>query len=166
MPIFEFGGIDTKTTEIMTRIKFLALALLLLPWMAFAQRPVNYDESKVAPYTLEDPLTFVDGTKVASPAEWPARRREILGIFQREMYGQMPPAGDGIFLEEIESGATLAGFATRRQVRMWFRPDKTGPNIDWLIVTGHVPELQREPRVARGRGSPCAGFVDAGENVV
>ena len=115
--------------------KLLVSVLLLLSWVVSAQRPVNYDESKVAPYTLEDPLTFVDGTKVKSPAEWPARRQEILGIFQKEMYGQMPPAGDGIFLEEIEQGTTLAGFATRRQVRMWFRPDKTGPNIDWLIVT-------------------------------
>ena len=38
----------------------------------------NYDKSKIAPYTLEDPLTFADGTKLKSPAEWPKRRAEIL----------------------------------------------------------------------------------------
>ena len=40
----------------------------------------NYDESKVAPYTLEDPLTFLDGRKVTKET-WAERRKEILGIF-------------------------------------------------------------------------------------
>ena len=29
----------------------------------------NYDESKIAPYTLEDPLTFADGTKLKGPED-------------------------------------------------------------------------------------------------
>ena len=36
-------------------------ALALVP---AAAQEVNYDESKVGPYTLEDPLTFVNGKKV------------------------------------------------------------------------------------------------------
>ena len=54
-------------------------------------KEANYDASKIAPYTLEDPLEFVDGTKVATPADWARRRREILDIFAREMYGAEPP---------------------------------------------------------------------------
>ena len=96
-----------------------------------AYATVNYDESAIAPYTLEDPLRFADGRKLRSRKEWPQRRREILEIFQREMYGQMPPESE-IFLETLEEGTTLAGFALRRQVRMWFKADKTGPHIDWL----------------------------------
>ena len=96
-----------------------------------AYATVNYDESAIPPYTLEDPLSYADGRKLRSKNEWPARRQEILEIFQREMYGQMPPAGE-IFLETLEEGTTLAGFALRRQVRMWFRADHTGPHIDWL----------------------------------
>ena len=99
---------------------------------AWAQ--VNYDESKVKPYTLEDPLRFVNGKKVKNLKDWELRRQEILGIFQKEMYGQMPPKCD-IVLEKLEEGVTLAGFGLRRQVRMWFRSDKTGPFVDWLIVT-------------------------------
>ena len=49
----------------------------------------NYDPEKIAPYTLEDPLTFLDGSKVASPEDWKRRRREILDIFASEMYGQI-----------------------------------------------------------------------------
>lgn len=96
-----------------------------------AYATVNYDEAAIPPYTLEDPLRFADGRKLRSRKEWPQRRQEILDLFQHEMYGQMPPAGD-IFLETLEEGATLAGFARRRQVRMWFRADHSGPHIDWL----------------------------------
>ena len=46
-------------------------------------RPPNYDESKVAPYALEDPLAFADGRKLSGPEEWPARRAEILGYVRR-----------------------------------------------------------------------------------
>ena len=35
---------------------------------------VNYDESRIGPYALEDPLTFADGRKVRSAADWEARR--------------------------------------------------------------------------------------------
>ena len=52
---------------------------------------VNYDVSKIAPYTLEDPLTFADGSKVKTVEDWAKRRREILDIFAREMYGEEPP---------------------------------------------------------------------------
>ena len=95
---------------------------------------VNYDEAAVVPYELQDPLVFADGKKVRKN-QWQERRKEILGMFQHEMYGVLPPKGEGIFLETIEEGSTLHGQGTRRQVRMWFRPDKTGPKVDWLIVT-------------------------------
>ena len=112
------------------------VALLLVPNLSQAQKKeVNYDESAVAPYVLEDPLVFADGRKVRSKEQWEARRQEILGIFQREMYGKIPPAGKGVYLKTIEEGPTLAGLGIRRQVRMWFRADRTGPKVDWLIVT-------------------------------
>ena len=100
----------------------------------FRGQEVNYDESKVGFYTLEDPLRFVNGRKVKNQRDWAQRRQEILDIFQREMYGQMPPKNN-IYLEQKDEGTTLAGFGLRRQVRMWFRSDRTGPFIDWLIVT-------------------------------
>ena len=47
--------------------RFLLAVLALAVGGVFA-RPPNYDESKVAPYTLEDPLTFADGRKLKSAA--------------------------------------------------------------------------------------------------
>ena len=102
----------------------IGLFILSLPTVA---QEVNYDESKIGEYTLPDPLTFVNGKKVKTVQDWKQRRQEILDIFQREMYGQMPPKPETLVLETIEEGETLAGFAKRKQVRMWFKADTTGP---------------------------------------
>ena len=50
----------------------------------------NYDESKVPPYSLPDPLKMADGSPVASAAEWPARRAEILKFYEEQIYGGIP----------------------------------------------------------------------------
>ncbi|MBP5510506.1 MAG: acetylxylan esterase [Kiritimatiellae bacterium] len=117
----------------MVHTRRILFVLFFIVLSAFARKP-NYDESKVKPYKLEDPLTFVDGKKVKTPDDWARRRREILEIFQREMYGRMPPPPETLSLEVLEEGKTMDGFALRKQVRMRFKPDKSGPKIDWIIV--------------------------------
>lgn len=97
----------------------------------------NYDPEKIAPYTLEDPLTFLDGSRVTSPEDWKKRRHEILGIFAREMLGEEPPApaADELVTELFEEKEdALGGFAVRSQYKMWFRKDKSGPCINWLLL--------------------------------
>ena len=87
----------------------------------------NYDKEKIAPYTLEDPLTFSDGRKVKTPDEWKLRRKEILGIFAREMYGAEPPPPEKLLIDKIEEKPdAMAGFAVRAQYRMRFSPDGKG----------------------------------------
>ncbi|MBP5720873.1 MAG: hypothetical protein J6W82_07385, partial [Bacteroidales bacterium] len=93
----------------------------------------NADEDKVGPYTLEDPLRFADGRPVRTAAEWRERRSEILSLFQREMYGRMPEPSP-VFVDSLDGGPALEGFGIRKQMRMWFREDRTGPKIDWLIL--------------------------------
>ena len=55
-------------------------------------RPVNYDEAKANPYPVwPDPLTYADGRKVATAAEWWSRRRPaLIELFEREIYGRVP----------------------------------------------------------------------------
>ncbi len=101
----------------------------------------NTDESKVGPYSLEDPLRFADGRPVLSAPEWRERRGEILSLFEREMYGRIPDSCP-VYLDSLEGGSTLAGFGRRKQVRMWFDDARTGPHIDWLIL---YPAQAREP---------------------
>ena len=94
----------------------------------------NYDESKVAPFTLESPLVFSDGTRLGGPEDWPRRRAEILDIFAREMYGQQPPVPECLLTELLdEKVGALAGYAVRSQYRMWFRTDRKGPCINWIV---------------------------------
>jgi (4-O-methyl)-D-glucuronate---lignin esterase len=51
----------------------------------------NFDEAKVAPYSLPDPLILNDGHKVTSPKTWWKKRRpEIVEYFDREIYGRVP----------------------------------------------------------------------------
>jgi hypothetical protein len=51
----------------------------------------NVDESKVAPYTLPDPLTLNNGQKVTTADMWWNQRRpEIVEDFDREVYGRVP----------------------------------------------------------------------------
>jgi len=123
----------------MKKLIIVAAATLAAIGTAEARTP-NYNESKVGSYTLEDPLSFADGRKLSSPAEWPARRAEILGIFAKEMYGVEPPAPEAVVTELVEEGPTFAGLGIRRQYRMWFRADKSGPFIDWLLVLPNRPQ--------------------------
>jgi hypothetical protein len=51
----------------------------------------NFDESKVPPYSLPDPLVLNDGKKVTTAAMWWQHRRpEIVEDFDREIYGRVP----------------------------------------------------------------------------
>ena len=51
--------------------------------------------------------------KKRAPADWARRRREILGIFAKEMFGQEPPEPEAVVVEKVEEGVTLAGFGIR-----------------------------------------------------
>jgi len=51
----------------------------------------NYDEAKVKPYTLPDPLKLADGQPVRDAATWFDKRRpEILKLYQTEIFGRVP----------------------------------------------------------------------------
>jgi len=103
---------------------------------------VNYDKSRIAPYTLEEPLTFADGRKVANQADWRARREEILGIFAQEMYGVEPPKPETLITDLVDEKVTAAGYAVRRQYKMYFKADRTGPCISWIVW---VPRWAKKP---------------------
>ena len=99
---------------------------------------VNYDESKAGElgkdYELPELLAFADGRKVNTPEDWKLRRKEILGIFEREMYGKMPPKPDVVEVEMVSDKLSDDRFSRRRTYRMWFRKDRSGPYIDWFVA--------------------------------
>lgn len=50
----------------------------------------NYDESKVKPYTLPDPLTLANGERVADAAAWKRRREALIQVYEKEIFGRIP----------------------------------------------------------------------------
>lgn len=52
---------------------------------------VNYDESKIPPYTLPELLKMENGVEITTVKEWEKKRRpELYRLFRDEMYGAMP----------------------------------------------------------------------------
>jgi hypothetical protein len=116
------------------RIALSGVVFAFIAISALAQE-ANYDESKVPPYTLPDPLVCIDGTKVTTPAIWKSKRRnEILELFTREMYGRSP-AKPGAMRFEVRSvdKHALNGTATRKEVRVLFTGTQEGPEMDILM---------------------------------
>ncbi len=129
-------------------------AALLCVSAALAQQPgakepvpkaaSNYDESKVARYTLPDLFTLADGGKVTTSAVWERQRRgELLEIFRREVYGFAPPKPDTLaFRVEKSDPAAMEGKATRKQVAISFQ---LGGESFAFGVTLFVPNQRTGP---------------------
>jgi hypothetical protein len=125
----------------------LILCLFLLGMIATAraqQRPVNYDETNVPAYKLPDPLVCSDGTKVADVATWQNKRRpELLKLFQHEMHGVSPGRPVEMKWETANCDkAALGGLATRKEITVWFGPEKSGSPMHILLYT---PNAAKQP---------------------
>jgi hypothetical protein len=108
----------------------------------------NYDEKKVSPYTLPDPLVMASGERVDSAAKWfKERRPEILKFYQTEIYGRIPENAPKVNWEVTETdGKARDGAAIRRRIvgRIGNKPD--GPRMSLTMFlpakpSGPVPML-------------------------
>ncbi len=119
------------------------IAALLIALSSNAQNPTaNYDESKVGSYTLPDPLIFKNGAPVRSARDWKRRRLEIIELFQANVFGRSPKKKPVKFEVFDTDQAALGGKAIRRQVTIYFSPDKNGPKADLLI---YIPKSAGKP---------------------
>jgi hypothetical protein len=136
-----------------------ALVAATLATFALAQSPpANYDEGRVPAYTLPDALVARDGSRVASPGQWPARRAEILGLFADHVYGRTPKQRVPVRVGVREKDAVaLAGKARRTQVTLHFGPKAGGPFLDLLTY---------RPAAAPGRAPAFLGLNFGGNHTV
>jgi hypothetical protein len=118
----------------------VALAMTLLATNAEAQNPpnANYDEDKVPAYTLPDPLTCQDGSKVTTAERWKSKRRpELLKLFAELEYGKTPGGafpGMKFTTKNVNENA-LDGKAVRKEVVVNFTGKEGGPTMSILIYT-------------------------------
>src|SRR5690349_12981114 len=106
--------------------------------------PVNYDESRVGTYTLPDPLVLADGKPVRDAKTWNQKRRpEIVRLFEENQFGRSPGRPAGMSFDVFDKGTpAFDGKALRRQVTVYFSPNKTGPKMDLLL---YLPADARKP---------------------
>src|SRR4051812_19309240 len=134
------------------------LRVVPVAWIAvsaFAANPAgyNYDESKVPPYTLPDPLVLNNGKPVRDAATWRSKRRpELLETFSRGVYGRTPGGRPEKMHWALtsEDRSALGGKAVRKEVTVWFTEKKDGPKMYLLIY---------QPAGAAGAHAPWPAFV-------
>jgi hypothetical protein len=106
--------------------------------------PVNYDEAKIATYTLPDPLILANGKPVRDAKTWNQKRRpEIIRLYEENQFGRSPGRPAGMSFDVFDKGTPVFdGKAVRKQVTVYFSPNKTEPKMDLLI---YVPANTTKP---------------------
>ena len=150
----------------------------------------NYNEEKVAPYTLPDPLVLQNGQRVTTAEMWwKERRPEILKFYQTQIYGRVPANAPRVTWEVTETDNTAReGAAVLKHVvgKIGDKPDaprmnlavylpakSSGPipmllSISFGFGAGRggkaakAPEGGKDAKDAKGRG-PGGGFDAVGE---
>ena len=104
----------------------------------------NYDETKVRPYTLPDPLVLADGKPVKDAKTWQERRRpELLHLYETEIYGRIPANTPHVTWRVTETDTHARdGAATLKRLAGTIGDSADAPVIDVKLYT---------PANARGR---------------
>jgi hypothetical protein len=74
-----------------TPFLLIALFITITPRLVSAQDSINYDETKVPPYSLPDPLQLPNGKHITTTEQWMQQQRPaMLKLFADNVYGRMP----------------------------------------------------------------------------
>jgi len=97
----------------------------------------NYDESKVPPYTLPEPLVMASGARVTSANMWKRQRRpELLRLYEAHIYGRVPANAPKIRWEVAETDPHARdGAALLKRVIGHVGSTPDGPQIRVSVYT-------------------------------
>ena len=104
----------------------------------------NYDEAKVRPFTLPDPLVMRNGGRVRDAKMWNTeRRREIISMYERDIYGRIPARTPKVTWQVAESDtAARAGAAVRKRIVGRIGSAPNAPEMNLVLYT---PSNSRKP---------------------
>ena len=104
----------------------------------------NYDEAKVPPYTLPDPLVLANGQPVRNAAAWERQRRpEIMRLYETEIFGRVPASAPKVTWRAGETDAAARGGTVAiRKVTGLIGDGADAPKIPLTLYT---------PPAAKGR---------------
>lgn len=88
--------------------------------LEYILKTINYDEVKVPEYKLPSALIAQDGKVVDSEDEWINYQRQyILRLFEKNVYGKLPPCPDNIKFEVLNiKKDALDNTVTRKEIRI------------------------------------------------
>jgi hypothetical protein len=97
----------------------------------------NYDETKVRPFTLPDPLVMRDGRRVRDAKMWSAdRRREIIAMYERDIYGRIPSRTPTVTWQVAETDtAAREGAAIRKRIVGRIGSAPSAPEMNLVLYT-------------------------------
>ena len=133
----------------MKYFRFIATSFSLILFVANIRLsaqdiPINYDESKIPPYTLPDPLKTKNGKHITTSQQWEEQQRPaMLKLFADNVYGHMPgkPKNMRFKVFDVDSNA-LGGKAIRKQVTIYFNSGNDAPSMDVLL---YLPKRAQKP---------------------
>lgn len=103
----------------------------------------NYDEARVAPYTLPELLVASDGTRIETADQWmKIRRPELLKLYETEIYGKVPANAPKVTWEAEAPTAVLNGVAVQKRIVGKVGDAADGPKIN---VTVYIPANAKGP---------------------
>jgi hypothetical protein len=131
----------------MFKFIFQMVFLMIASATAFCQE-ANYDESKIPPYKLPDPLVFESGKKVENSGQWELRRAEILKLFENEMFG-ISPAWNGAIKAKILASEkdALDGAAIMKEIRLTL---VNGPSEHSFNMLVYLPKSEKKVPLVLG----------------
>jgi len=123
--------------------KSVLVAIVLCNCLTLFAQEANYDESKIPPYTLPDPLVTTAGQPVRTPKEWKEQRRpEIFALFESQMFGKaLGKPKDMHFKVLSEDNNALGGTATRKEVAVYFTKDDS----HYMTILMYLPNKVKAP---------------------
>jgi hypothetical protein len=137
----------------------------------------NYEEARVKPYELPDPLVTSKG-RIRTLAEWSVRRAEILELFRANVYGRRPGKPAQLRFETIEEQpSAMEGAATLKRVAVHsaqggrthrfdltiFLPNAVkGTAPLFLLINNRAPNLADPARGTRSGFWPAEALIARG----
>jgi hypothetical protein len=106
------------------------------------QPAFNYDEARVPPYTLPDPLKLQTAT-VRTRDDWAGARQTILELFREHVYGRSPGRPEQLRFDVVEEDPrAMDGAATLKRIAVI---SEHGGRTHRFELSLFLPNARREP---------------------
>lgn len=137
-----------KLSGMLGMVSMLAMSALFAQSLSLPAG-FNYDEAKVAPYTLIDPLKTADGAEIQSAHAWRQARGRWIAQFEENVFGQVPDRARTFRIHPVvteKDAPALDGLALRTQIEIPLTARRDGPLMHVLLYLpakhqGKVPVI-------------------------